>query len=75
MGSIKQTSVGYKVGGFDPRNYRVSFDKIEKALDFKPFYSVEESVMRLINSINNHLYSDIQLREYFYGNYYISEEK
>jgi nucleoside-diphosphate-sugar epimerase len=71
---IDNTSVDYKEGGFDPRNYRVDFDKIKKTLDFEPSFTVEGSIKRLINSINKNLFSDIELRKNFYGNYVINEQ-
>ena len=72
---IDNTLVDYKEGGFDPRNYRVDFEKIKTTLDFEPSFTVEASIQRLINSINKNLYSDVELRKDFYGNYCINEQE
>ena len=72
---IDNTLVDYKEGGFDPRNYRVDFDKIKTTLDFEPSYTVEASIQRLMKSINKNLFSDVELRKVFYGNYFIDEQE
>ena len=66
---IDSTKVSYKEGGFDPRNYKVSFDKVKAVLDFEPRYTVEASIQNLIDSFNNKLFSDVEERKGFYGNY------
>ncbi len=62
-------SVEYKVGGFDPRNYRVSFDKISTKLGFSNRHSVGRTVPHLIKGVQAGLFDDVELRKWFYGNY------
>ena len=70
---IKNAVVNYKKGGMDPRNYIVSFEKAKQVLDFNPRFSAEDSVIHLINAIENGLFNDIEIRKSFYGNYEIRE--
>ncbi len=70
---VKNTHVEYKKGGFDPRNYRVSFGKIEQQLNFRVKFSAEDSIKNLIGALNNNLFIDIEERRNFYGNYYLNE--
>ena len=72
-GHIDDTKIEYKKGGFDPRNYRVSFKKIEQALGFKAQFSADDSIKNLIEAIGNKLYDDIENRRNFYGNYEIED--
>jgi nucleoside-diphosphate-sugar epimerase len=62
-------SVEYKVGGFDPRNYRVSFDKISARLGFANRHSVGTAVPNLIGGVQAGLFDDVELRKWLYGNY------
>jgi len=61
--------VTYKAGGFDPRNYRVSFEKIASKLGFAHKHSVKKCAPALMNSIRSGLFGDVDLRRWFYGNY------
>lgn len=61
--------VKYKEGGFDPRNYRVSFDKIATKLGFQNQHSVTKSIPVLIRSIQSGMFHDVEERTWFYGNY------
>lgn len=70
---IDNIKIEYKKGGRDPRNYRVSFDKAKKVLNFNTNYTVEDSIIQLIYSIRNNLYTDIEFRKNFYGNYKINK--
>jgi nucleoside-diphosphate-sugar epimerase len=70
---IKTTQIEYKKGGFDPRNYRVSFNKIKNVLDYETQFTAEDSIKRLIDAFKNGLFSDIESRKNFYGNYFINE--
>jgi nucleoside-diphosphate-sugar epimerase len=70
---VDNALINYKQGGFDPRNYRVSFDKIKSILNYKTQNTAEESIRNLINAVNNNLYTDVETRKYFYGNYFIQE--
>jgi nucleoside-diphosphate-sugar epimerase len=70
---IKNTKIEYKKGGFDPRNYRVSFNKVRDILNYETKFTAEDSIIRLIKAIENKLFTDIEIRKDFYGNYYIAE--
>ncbi len=70
---IPDTKVEYKEGGFDPRNYRVSFQKAEIVLNYNAGIKVEDSVKHLIESFKNNLFSDIETKKMKYGNYEIKE--
>ena len=37
----------------DPRNYKVSFEKIENSLNFEPKYTVKDSVIEILNDIQS----------------------
>jgi hypothetical protein len=66
--------VSYKVGGQDPRNYRVAFDKIRNALAFRAAFSVEDGVAQLARGIREGVFADADERRAFYGNYEISAD-
>jgi nucleoside-diphosphate-sugar epimerase len=70
---INNSKIEFKIGGLDPRNYRVSFEKAKKELDFDTKYSAEDSIVQIIHSIRNKLYTDVEIRKNFYGNYEIPE--
>jgi nucleoside-diphosphate-sugar epimerase len=65
---VPEAAVEYRSGDTDPRNYRVSFDKIAAQLGFECKFSVESYVPRLIEAIANGVFpSDIKSTRY--GNY------
>jgi nucleoside-diphosphate-sugar epimerase len=68
---VREAAIEYKKGGFDPRNYRVSFDKVKNTLGFEAQVSAEESIIQVVNAIENMLFPDIDTRKNFYGNYEI----
>ena len=39
---------------FDPRNYKVDFSKIEKKLDFKVKYTVNDGIEEIIEFLKKH---------------------
>jgi nucleoside-diphosphate-sugar epimerase len=47
------------------RNYRVSGKKLQRALDFDPTVSIEESVRTMIESIHRHKYTDFDNPRYY----------
>ena len=66
-------NVTYKNNGVDPRNYRVSFNKIKSALNFEPKYSVEDGIDEILNAIQRGFYrTDIDDNN-MYGNYWLNE--
>lgn len=70
---IERCRIEYRKGGSDPRNYRVSFAKINRILDFKAKFTAEDSIKQLIKAVENKLFIDIESRKNFYGNYFINE--
>jgi len=67
-------TVRYDEGGSDPRNYRVSFEKIKTALGFEPDHRVPESVASLIGAVRAGVYADVDARPGFYTNHTISPD-
>lgn len=61
-------TVAYKSGGTDPRNYRVSFDKIGRTLGFKNTVTMPTSLPGLIHAIQSGVFEDAEARTQFYGN-------
>lgn len=61
--------VEYKVGGFDPRNYRVSFDKIAATLGFANRHTVGRTIPKLIAGVQAGVFDEVERRKWFYGNY------
>ena len=64
--------VSFTEGGFDARNYRVSFDKIGSALGFEALERVPQTVDRLVQAIRAGVFDDVDLRPGFYGNHSIA---
>ncbi len=69
----KGGAVSYKQGGQDPRNYKVSFDKIRTKLNFKDTRTVESSVKKLISVLDSGAFADYAARKNFYGNHVIPQ--
>ncbi len=65
--------VRFQEGPVDPRNYRVSFDKIERVLDFAVNWSLDPFLPELIEAIRAGWFADVDRRRWFYGNYSLSE--
>lgn len=63
--------VVYNSKGSDPRNYRVSFNKVKEVLGFEPEFTVEKGIKELIEALNVGLYSDSMKNLEKYGNYKI----
>lgn len=61
--------VRYNPGGHDPRNYRVSFDKIAARLDYRTNFTVPASIGSLIQAIHHGMFDDVDARGEFYKNY------
>jgi nucleoside-diphosphate-sugar epimerase len=61
-------SVRFTEGGQDPRNYRVSFDKVRERLGFEPEHTVPETVGTLIEAIRAGAFTDVEARPTFYTN-------
>lgn len=61
--------VSYKEQGTDPRNYRVSFEKVKSRLFFTPAYDVGYGVDEILWALRSGLLDDADSRRNFYGNY------
>ncbi|MFC1744006.1 NAD-dependent epimerase/dehydratase family protein [Candidatus Riflebacteria bacterium] len=70
---IPGSKVQYKKGGMDPRNYRVSFAKIEKQLGFSCQHMVPYAIEKIIQAVGLGLFKDVDADKNRYGNYEISE--
>ena len=69
---IEQTLGGsgaeYRKGGVDPRNYRVSFDKISSVLGFHNSRSVGQKIPMLAAAVRQGLFADDGADPNLYGN-------
>ena len=63
--------VRYQEHGSDPRNYRVSFEKVKSILGFEPKYTIQDGIDELIEAINNHVFDHVVENKNFFGNYEI----
>ena len=50
---LTDSKVVLKKGGVDKRDYRVSFEKVEKELDFKAKFSVENGIDEILNILRD----------------------
>ncbi len=64
---INDCEISYQKHGSDPRNYRVSFQKLQNDLNFKTKYNLKENIPLLIEEIKNTKFLDKKN----YGNYLI----
>ena len=72
---IPEGNIKYSDNGSDPRNYRVSFEKVKKTLGFVPEYTVKDGIMELIDGLKNGIYADSLDDKNRYGNYEINYTK
>ena len=70
--NIDDCKILFNQNDSDPRNYRVSFNKVKEQLGFEPVYSVEQGVEELIDTLKIGLYSDSIVNKSKYGNYKIN---
>jgi len=68
---IPEGKVSYGTGGSDPRNYRVSFNKLKTRLGFEPEFTVPYGIAELVDALSDGLYSDTEENRNKYGNYFI----
>jgi len=64
--------VKYLKHGSDPRNYRVSFAKVESILGFKPEYKIKDGIDELLEAYQNHVFDLVDNKTEFHGNYNIN---
>jgi nucleoside-diphosphate-sugar epimerase len=60
--------VQFTEGGKDPRNYRVSFEKIHRVLGYEPDHRVPEAVGSLIEAVEAGAFDDVEERPAYYAN-------
>jgi nucleoside-diphosphate-sugar epimerase len=65
---LPQARVNFQAQGSDPRNYRVNFEKIQRALHFVPSYGVADGVDELLRALQLGVFHDVDARPNFYGN-------
>lgn len=66
--------VTYQEGGVDPRNYRVSFEKVASRLGFEPDFRVPRTVASMVEAIRAGAFGDVEARPGFYTNHAIGAE-
>ena len=69
---LPNSKVKYSSNGSDPRNYKVSFSKVNYVLGFSPKYSVKDGIKELVNALKMGLYKDSLENKNSYGNYSIN---
>lgn len=62
----------YRANSPDPRDYRVSFEKVRSRLGFEPAFSVAEGIAEVIEALERGLFDDAGERRSAYGNYELS---
>ncbi|HKW01013.1 MAG TPA: NAD(P)-dependent oxidoreductase [Vicinamibacterales bacterium] len=67
--------VKFQEHGADPRNYRVSFEKIERQLGFHVQYTVQRGVEELLSALREGLFHRAEDHRYLFGNYELFLEK
>jgi nucleoside-diphosphate-sugar epimerase len=70
--NIPEGKVKYGEKGSDPRNYKVSFDKVKTILGFEPVFSVRDGIIELIEAMRIGVYKDSLSNKEKYGNYKIN---
>ena len=68
---LPHAKVQYQQEGSDPRNYRVSFKKIQEILGFVPQYSVEDGIVELLEAIRTQCFNFVNTGAPALGNYEI----
>lgn len=67
---LPDTKVEYRSGDTDPRNYRVSFEKISKVLDFKCDNTVQGYLPKVVAAVRAGVFPNVRADNRF-GNYKI----
>ena len=67
---LGEVSVSYGEGDSDPRNYRVSFEKIARRLGFRCNHTVQDYLARLTPALQAGIYPDVSGTPRF-GNYQV----
>ncbi len=72
---IPDGKIKYQEHGADPRNYKVSFEKVEMALGFKPKYSIQDGINEVMELLKNKVFKNVSHNQNFFGNYNITYER
>jgi nucleoside-diphosphate-sugar epimerase len=72
VNNIPTARVEYGANGSDPRNYKVSFEKVRNNLNFIPEYSVKDGIKELVSAFKNGFFHDAVQNKNKYGNYLIN---
>jgi nucleoside-diphosphate-sugar epimerase len=72
---IPNGKVSYTKNSPDPRNYRVSFEKVKNTLGFEPNFSVRDGIYELVEAFKDGQFSDIESNSLLYGNYFIANQQ
>ena len=72
---IPNGKVSYTKNSPDPRNYRVSFEKVKKVLGFEPKFSVKDGIQELVKAFDEGRFSDVESNSLLYGNYFIANQE
>lgn len=71
---IKRFKIIYKKNSFDPRDYRVNFDKIKKYYKLGSFISIDNGIKEIIGILKKRKYLNIADYPDRLGNYKINEK-
>jgi nucleoside-diphosphate-sugar epimerase len=63
--------VSYQKYDSDPRNYRVSFAKVQSVLGFEPEYTIKDGINELIEAIDKRIFDHVDENRESFGNYEI----
>lgn len=72
LNAVPNGKVVYGQNGSDPRNYKVSFEKVKRVLGFEPNFTVERGINELMEALKNGFYADALENPNKYGNYVIN---
>jgi nucleoside-diphosphate-sugar epimerase len=61
--------VTFRTNSDDPRNYRVSFEKVRTRLHFVPRMTVGDGIDEIIWAYSQHMLDDVAARRNYFGNY------
>jgi nucleoside-diphosphate-sugar epimerase len=69
---IPNSKIKYGINGSDPRNYKVSFNKVKSILNFIPNWTLQDGINELIEAFEIGLYHDAMVNKNKYGNFSIN---
>lgn len=69
---LPEAKIKYGENGSDPRNYRVSFNKVKTVLGFEPKYTVKDGIIELVETMKSSIFKDSLSDKNRYGNYKVN---